>query len=45
VLLNRKVPTIAEDHLPETQWGFRVKRGTTDMVFILRQLQEKCWDT
>ena len=42
VLLNRLVPTIAEDHLPETQCGFRANRGTTDMVFVLRQLQEKC---
>ena len=42
VLLNRLVPSIAEDHLPETQCGFRANRGTTDMVFVLRQLQEKC---
>ena len=42
VLLNRLVPTIAEDHLPETQCGFRANRSTSDMVFILRQLQEKC---
>ncbi|XP_063615901.1 uncharacterized protein LOC134789116 [Penaeus indicus] len=41
VLLNRLVPTIAEDHHPETQCGFRTNRGTTDMVFVLRQLQEK----
>ena len=40
-LLNRLVPTIAEDHLPETQCGFRANRGTTDMVFILRQLREQ----
>nr|XP_054774768.1 uncharacterized protein LOC129282940 [Lytechinus pictus] len=42
VLLNRLVPVIAEDHFPETQCGFRANRGTTDMVFVLRQLQEKC---
>ena len=41
VLLNRLVPIIAEDHLPETQCGFRANRGTTEMVFVLRQLQEK----
>ena len=42
VLLNTLVPTIAEDHLPETQCGFRANRSTIDMVFVLRQLQEKC---
>ncbi|XP_037801974.1 uncharacterized protein LOC119596718 [Penaeus monodon] len=42
VLLNRLLPTIAEDHFPETQCGFRTNRGTTDMVFVLGQLQEKC---
>ncbi len=42
VLLNRLVPAIAEAHLPETQCGFRANRGTTDMVFVLRQIQEKC---
>ena len=42
VLMNRLIPAIAEDHLPETQCGFRANWGTTDMVFVLRQLQEKC---
>ena len=41
VLLNRLVTTIAEDYLPETQCGFRANKGTTDMMFVLRQLQEK----
>lgn len=41
ILLNRLVPTIAEENLPESQCGFRANRGTTDMVFVLRQLQEK----
>ena len=41
-LLNRLVPTIAEEIIPESQCGFRANRGTTDMVFVLRQLQEKC---
>ena len=42
MLLNRLVPAIAEDNLPESQCGFRSNRSTTDMVFVLRQLQEKC---
>ena len=42
ILLNRLVPSIAEECLPESQCGFRANRGTTDMVFVLRQLQEKC---
>lgn len=42
LLLNMLVPSIAEEHLPETQCDFRANRSTTDMVFVLRQLQEKC---
>jgi len=42
ILLNRLVPSIAADIVPESQCGFRASRSTTDMVFVLRQLQEKC---
>ena len=42
LLLNRLVLSIAEEHLPESQWGFRANRSTTDVVFVLCQLQEKC---
>lgn len=42
VLLDRLIPIIAEEVLPESQCGFRANRGTTDMIFVLRQLQEKC---
>ena len=42
VLLNRLIPAIAEDILPESQCGFRANRGTADMIFVLRQIQEKC---
>ncbi|XP_029637978.1 uncharacterized protein LOC115213182 [Octopus sinensis] len=42
ILLNRLVSTIAEENLPKSQCGLRANRGTTDMVFVLCQLQEKC---
>lgn len=40
VLLNR-LSSYAESFLPETQCGFRGGRGTTDMIFSLKQIQEK----
>ena len=42
VLLNRLVPITAEDHLPETQCGFKANRGNADIVFVLRKVQENC---
>nr|VZI24730.1 unnamed protein product [Spirometra erinaceieuropaei] len=33
---------ILHNLLPESQCGFRRRRGTTDMIFVARQLQEKC---
>ncbi|KYO46166.1 hypothetical protein Y1Q_0021718 [Alligator mississippiensis] len=42
ILLNRLVPFIAEEVLLESQCGFRANRGMIDMVFVLRQMQEKC---
>ena len=42
LMLNRLIPTIAEENAPESQCGFWDNRGTTDMVFVLCQIQEKC---
>ena len=33
---------IADNVLPESQCGFKSGRGTVDMIFTIRQLQEKC---
>lgn len=41
-ILTKRLTPLAEAILPESQCGFRPSRGTTDMIFSLRQLQEKC---
>ena len=41
VVLNRLI-TISERVLPEAQCGFRPGRSTVDMIFAMRQIQEKC---
>ena len=43
IILNRLQKHVADwDIIPESQCGFRPKRGTPDMIFSVRQLQEKC---
>jgi len=43
VLLNRlSAHVLLQDLLPESQCGFRAGRGTADMIFTARQIQEKC---
>nr|VZI47363.1 unnamed protein product [Spirometra erinaceieuropaei] len=42
ILLNRLNNRLEQGLLPESQCGFRRHRGTTDMIFAARQLQEKC---
>jgi hypothetical protein len=42
ILLNRLDSHVTPSIVPETQCGFRKKRSTVDMIFCLRQLQEKC---
>ena len=43
ILLNRhRNSQITPQALPETQCGFRSGRSTMDMIFSLRQVQEKC---
>nr|VZI42375.1 unnamed protein product [Spirometra erinaceieuropaei] len=42
ILLNRLNSHLEQGLLPESQCGFRRHRGTTDMIFAARQIQEKC---
>ena len=42
ILLNRLSTHITPEVVPKTQCGFRGNRSTVDMIFCLRQLQEKC---
>ena len=44
LLLNRLIQHLEQDPplLTESQCGFRASRGTVDMIFAARQLQEKC---
>ena len=39
VLLTRLIPMIAQENMPEGQYGFRSNRGTVDMIFLLWQIQ------
>nr|VZH99391.1 unnamed protein product [Spirometra erinaceieuropaei] len=42
ILLNPQNNHLKQEFLSESQCGFRRHRGTTDMIFVARQLQEKC---
>nr|VZI50285.1 unnamed protein product [Spirometra erinaceieuropaei] len=42
IYLNRLNNHLEQGLLPESQCGFRRHRGTTDMIFAARLLQEKC---
>ena len=42
LLLDRLTKWVCSSVIPESQCGFRSGRGTMDMIFSARQLQEKC---
>lgn len=42
VLLNRLITHLKDGLLPKSQCGFRKNLSTIDMVFVARQLQDKC---
>jgi hypothetical protein len=41
-ILQDRLQVVAEKVLPESQCGFRKGRGCVDMIFVARQLIEKC---
>ena len=41
IMLRRLMAHVSENILPETQRDFRSNRGTVDMIFVARQIQEK----
>ena len=41
IILNRLI-AVSEANIPEAQCGFRPGRSTVDMIFTVRQVQEKC---
>ena len=42
IMLSRLTTHISDGLLQESQCGFRAGRGTADMIFSARQIQEKC---
>ena len=42
--INNRLKTYAEDLLSQEQNGFRRNRSTTDNIFIMRQILEKCYE-
>ena len=42
IIVNRLTSKVADQVIPESQCGFRSARGTVDMLFSARQVQEKC---
>ena len=42
VILNRLNKHLLDEVVPESQCGFRKNRGTVDMIFASKQIQEKC---
>ena len=41
ILLNRMI-TVSEGSLPEAQCSFKPRCSTVDMIFVVRQVQQKC---
>jgi hypothetical protein len=44
IAINNRLTTYAEDLLSQEQNGFRRNMSTTDNIFIMRQILEKCYE-
>ena len=44
ILLYNRLSTIIEPEIGNYQMGFRPNRSTTDNIFIVRQIYEKCYE-
>ena len=43
-IIEERLQEVAEEELPESQCGFREKRGYSDMVFTVCQFVENSWE-